>query len=62
MQQFGRDVVLRDAGGVTLSSQMKKHTARLVACILPEGDLIGWKKCRDGAIVKLLIPKPTPYR
>jgi len=24
--------------------------------ILPEGDLIGWKKCRDGVIVKLRIP------
>ena len=24
--------------------------------ILPDGDLIGWKKCADGVIVKLLIP------
>ena len=24
--------------------------------ILPDGDLIGWKKCRDGVIVKLAIP------
>jgi len=24
--------------------------------ITPEGDLIGWKKCRNGVIVKLLIP------
>jgi hypothetical protein len=24
--------------------------------ILPEGDLIGWKKCSNGAIVKLRIP------
>lgn len=24
--------------------------------ILPDGDLIGWKKCRDGVIVKLRIP------
>jgi len=24
--------------------------------ILPEGDLIGWKKCSDGVIVKLKIP------
>jgi len=24
--------------------------------ILPEGDLIGWKKCQQGVIVKLLIP------
>ena len=25
--------------------------------ILPEGSLIGWKKCRDGKIVKLRIPE-----
>jgi len=24
--------------------------------ILPDGDIIGWKKCRDGVLVKLLIP------
>jgi hypothetical protein len=24
---------------------------------LPDGDLIGWKKCNDGVIAKLLIPK-----
>lgn len=24
--------------------------------ILPDGDLIGWKKCRDGVLVKLRIP------
>ena len=24
--------------------------------LLPEGNLVGWKKCRDGVIVKLLIP------
>lgn len=24
--------------------------------ILPEGEIIGWKKCRDDKIVKLLIP------
>jgi hypothetical protein len=24
--------------------------------ILPEGDLVGWKKCRNGVIVKLWIP------
>ncbi len=25
--------------------------------IVPEGDIIGWKKCNDNIIVKLLIPK-----
>ena len=28
--------------------------------ILPDGDLIGWKKCRRDVIVKLLIPKDSP--
>ena len=28
--------------------------------ILPEGDLIGWKKCDGGVIVKLLIPAAAP--
>jgi hypothetical protein len=27
-----------------------------VTGILPDGDLIGWKKCADGVIAKLLIP------
>ncbi len=36
-----------------------KGTALAIARtrILPEGDLIGWKKCRDGVIVQLLIPQ-----
>ena len=25
--------------------------------ILPEGDLIGWKKCRDGVLVKIRVPE-----
>jgi uncharacterized protein YjbI with pentapeptide repeats len=25
--------------------------------ILPEGNIVGWKKCRNGVIVKLLIPQ-----
>jgi hypothetical protein len=25
--------------------------------ILPDGDLIGWKRCRDGVVVKLRIPE-----
>jgi hypothetical protein len=35
-----------------------KNADLAIACtrILPEGDIIGWKKCRSGAIVKLRIP------
>jgi hypothetical protein len=27
--------------------------------IVPEGEIIGWKKCRDNVIVKLLIPSDS---
>jgi hypothetical protein len=30
--------------------------AAAMTCILPEGDLIGWKKCRNGVLVKVKIP------
>ena len=39
---------LRDAYGADLVIAMTH--------ILPDGDLVGWKKCRDGVIVKLRIP------
>jgi hypothetical protein len=29
---------------------------RAVTCILPDGPIIGWKKCNDGVIVKMQIP------
>jgi uncharacterized protein YjbI with pentapeptide repeats len=31
--------------------------AQAQTSILPEGNLVGWKKCRGGVIVKLLIPQ-----
>ena len=36
-----------------------KNTELVIAkaCILPEGDLIGWKKCQNEVIVKLKIPE-----
>ena len=44
-----RGAVLRDAKGADLAIAMTR--------ILPEGDIIGYKKCKDNEIVKLLIPK-----
>ncbi len=29
-------------------------------CIVSEGALVGWKKCRDGVVVKLRIPEDAP--
>jgi len=43
-----RGANLRGAKGSLLAIAMTR--------ILPEGDLIGWKKCRDDVLVKLLIP------
>ena len=43
-----RGANLRDAYGADLVIAMTH--------ILPDGDLVGWKKCRDGVIVKLRIP------
>ena len=48
-----RDAYLR---GAYLSGAKDADLAIAVTRILPEGDLIGWKKCHHGVIVKLRIP------
>ena len=42
----GADLSRADGGGLVIAKTR----------ILPDGDLIGWKKCCGGKIVKLLIP------
>jgi len=42
--------------GVNLSGVKDADYAIAQTRILPDGDLIGWKKCRDNIIVKLRIP------
>jgi hypothetical protein len=42
--------------GANLSDAKHADFAIASTRILPEGDLIGWKKCRDNVLVKLLIP------
>lgn len=40
------------------SAKNVPDTARLLTQIVPdEGDFVGFKKCRDGILVKVLIPK-----
>ena len=63
-----RDANLRDAylsgaylryanlSGANLSGANGADLAIAMTRILPDGDLVGWKKCRDGVIVKLRIP------
>ena len=42
--------------GANLAGAKNADLAIAKTRILPEGDLIGWKKCSDGVIVKLKIP------
>jgi len=42
--------------GADLQDAENIEWADAVTRILPDGDIIGWKKCNDGVIVKLLIP------
>ena len=59
-----RDANLRDANlsganlrGADLSDARDADLAIAMTRILPDGDLIGWKKCEAGVIVKLRIPE-----
>jgi uncharacterized protein YjbI with pentapeptide repeats len=45
-----------DLGSANLRYAKNAKLAIAMTRILPEGDIIGWKKCRDNIIVKLLIP------
>ena len=53
----GADLSRADLSGAYLSGA-KNIPAHVddVTCILPDGDLIGWKKLADGTICKLRIP------
>lgn len=42
--------------GADLQGAENAEYAIAITRILPEGDLIGWKKCQDGVVVKLRIP------
>ena len=45
-----------DLSGSNLGEAKNADLSIAKTRILPDGDLIGWKKCDDGVIVKLLIP------
>jgi hypothetical protein len=53
----GADLSGANLYGASLSGAKESELVIARTRILPEGDLIGYKKCRDGVIVKLLIPK-----
>ena len=50
---------LREANlrGANLYRAKNGDLVKAQTVIVPEGDIIGWKKCLDNVIVKLLIPK-----
>ena len=53
----GADLYGADLSGADLYGAKNSDLAIAMTRILPEGDLIGWKKCQDGIIVKLRIPE-----
>ena len=56
----GADLREADLYGANLNKDTKIDTESLAFAetrFLPEGDIIGYKKCRNNVIVKLLIPK-----
>ena len=52
----GADLREADLRGANLGGAKDADLSIAQTRILPEGDLIGYKKCRGGIIVKLLIP------
>jgi hypothetical protein len=54
---LGANLLGANLSGANLSGAKNADLAKAMTVIAPEGDLIGWKKCRDKKIVKLLIPK-----
>jgi len=52
----GADLVGADLVGADLRGAEGAGLAIAMTRILPDGDLIGWKKCRGDVIVKLKIP------
>jgi hypothetical protein len=53
----GADLSDANLRGANLSDAEGAELAIAKTRILPEGDLIGWKKCAHGVIVKLRIPE-----
>ena len=51
------DLRSADLSYADLNSVKNADIALAMTRILPEGDIIGYKRCRDDRIVKLLIPK-----
>ena len=53
----GADLSRADLSRADLSGADLEKIYRTQFCIVPEGDIIGWKKLANGSIAKLMIPK-----
>ena len=54
---YGADLSGANLSGANLSGAQNSSLVIAQTRILPDGDIIGWKKCGDGVIVKLCIPE-----
>lgn len=52
----GANLSAANLSAANLVRTMGARLAIAMTRILPEGDLVGWKKCNDGIVVKLRIP------
>ena len=52
----GADLRSANLRSANLGGALNSELAVAMTRILPEGELIGWKKCKDDVIVKLRIP------
>jgi hypothetical protein len=52
----GANLFRADLSGANLYGAKNNKLVFAMTIICPDGDVIGWKKCRDGVVVKLLIP------
>jgi hypothetical protein len=50
------DLRYANLSSANLSYAQNSELAVAMTRILPEGNIVGWKKCRDAVIVKVLIP------
>ena len=53
---YGADLSRANLSGANLSGAIRAELAIAITRILPEGDIIGYKKCKNDVIVKLKIP------
>ena len=54
---YKADLSGADLSGADLSGAKNSELVQAQTSILPEGNLVGWKMCRNNVVVKVLIPQ-----